>query len=294
MKYFLSAVLFYTIIKPLSLLPFSAIYLISDFVAFLLEHIVAYRKEVILNNLINAFPDKNLLELKKIRTKFYKHFADLIFEVLKGLSVSEKEMSKRVVFENLTDFNRFYKEGRDVLLVLGHYGNWEIAASRLPKIVSHNILGIYKPLSNVFFDNKMKETRSKFGLDLVPIKKTNIRMREKIGRPKSAAFLTDQRPGNPNRCYWTTFLNQETGVLIGAEKFARVFDMPVVYASVYKEKRGHYKVVFETLFEFPKETERGEITEKHTKKLESDIIKHPHLWLWSHKRWKHKKPETMK
>lgn len=291
MKHFFSAFLYYVIVLPISKLPFSFIYGISNGIAFVLENIIGYRKKVIDANLKASFPEKTTEELVQIRKAFYLHLSDVLMETLKGLSWSKSEAQKHIKYENLEEINRFFDEDRDVLLVLGHFGNWEWFGPTFPMTVKHRAIGIYKPLTNTFFDKKIKEKRSRFGLELVPMQDTNAKMKERLDKPKMSLFLTDQSPSNPNRCYWTTFLNQDTGVLFGAEKFAKVYDMPVVYMSISKEKRGFYKVEFKTLFEFPQETETGEITVAHTKALEKDIIKNPSLWLWSHKRWKHKKPD---
>jgi len=293
LKKIFSAILFYFVLLPLSWLPYSVIYFISNGIAFVLENVVSYRKDVIMSNLRASFPEKSEKEIAQIAKAFYQHLSDVLFETLKSLSWSKEDAQARVKYENLEDINRFFNEGKDVLLLLGHFGNWEWFGPSFPMAVPHKAIGIYKPLSNTFFDEKIKQTRGKYGLELVPMKDTNDRMKEQGAKPKMAMFLTDQSPSNPNRCYWTTFLNQETGVQFGAEKFAKVYDMPLVYMSISKPKRGFYIIKFKTLFENPQETEVGEITVAHTLALETDIIKNPELWLWSHKRWKHKKPVSL-
>lgn len=289
MSYFFSALLYYTIIFPLSLLPFGVIYGISNFIAFVLEYIVAYRKKVIETNLAASFPNKTLQERTQIKKEFYKHFADVLMETLKAISWSKKTAQKRVSYENTEALQAFFDQGKSVILVLGHYGNWEWFGASFPMQVPHQALGIYKPLSNQFFDQKVKATRAKFGLELVAMQDSGKKMKAVGDKPKIAMFLTDQSPANPKRSYWTQFLNQETGVQLGAEKFAKIFDMPVVYMSISKAKRGYYNVAFKTLFAEPKNTVLGEITTTHTNALAQDIVQNPSLWLWSHRRWKHQK-----
>ncbi len=289
----LARILFYLVIYPISLLPYPLLYLFSDFLAFVLANIFKYRDKVISDNLKNSFPNKPQKELDDIKRKFYTHFSDLIFESLKGFNFSEKEARKRIVFEGLDDVEKFYKQGRDVLLLTGHYGNWETCGSALPLFISHLTLAVYKPLSNKFFDNKIKQTRTVFGVVLSSMKETKEKIKLDFGRPKATCFATDQSPSNPERAYWTTFLNQETAVLFGAEKYAKELNLPVIYFSILRQKRGYFKVVCQTLFEESKNTSYGEITEKHTQVLEQDIVKKPENWLWSHRRWKHKKPKNV-
>lgn len=286
----LSKILYYLVIYPVSLLPFSFLYGLSNVLAFVLEYIVKYRREVMFNNLKNSFPEKSEAELKLILHKFYAHFSDLVLEGLKGFNLSEKDARKRISFEGLEDVERFYKEKRDIIFVSGHYGNWEMPGSSLSLFLKHSIVGLYKPLSNKFFDEKAKKSRSAFGVKLTAMQAFKNECKLVSASPRIFCLATDQSPSNPNRCYWTTFLNQDTAVFFGAEKYAIELDAPVVYLSINKHKRGYYHVVCTTLVEFPKETKYGEITEKHTQVLEQDIIKKPEFWLWSHKRWKHKKP----
>lgn len=279
------------ILKPLSILPMRFLYLLSNIAAFLLENVFAYRKKVIDENLKNSFPNKTDFERKKIRKQFYLNFADVFIESLKSLSISVKTAQKEVVYEGKEILEQFYLQNRDVILVMGHLGNWEKICSILPVFVSHKILGVYKPLKNLFFDKKVKSIRSKFGVDLVAMKDTNKRIKEKVATPKAIILIADQSPSNPQRSFWTSFLNQETGVMMGTEKFAKIYDLPVVYLNILKEKRGRYKVHFELLSTNSKTMPKGEITKLHTKALEENIVLYPHLWLWSHKRWKHKKTQ---
>ena len=161
---------------PLSWLPFSIIYVISDGIAFVLENIISYRKKVIYNNLKASFPQKNEAEIQQIQKAFYKHLSDVFMEALKAISWTKKDVLERLKYENLEDINRFFDEGKDVLLLLGHYGNWEWFGPSYPMAVPHNAVGIYKPLSNNFFDDMSKQTRGKFGLELVPIEDTNLKI----------------------------------------------------------------------------------------------------------------------
>jgi KDO2-lipid IV(A) lauroyltransferase len=85
-------------------------------------------------------------------------------------------------------------------------------------------------------------------------------------------------------------LNQETPVYRGTEKIAVKLNLPVVYINVKRIKRGYYQVVAEMLCENPSSTSEGEISELHTRKLEKQILTQPETWLWSHRRWKHKRP----
>ena len=146
---------------------------------------------------------------------------------------------------------------------------------------------------NKFMDVKMRKTRGKFGLDLIPMKLTKKYFDERSSTPRAIIFAADQSPSNSKKSYWTTFLNQDTAVQFGVEKYAKEDNWPVIYGEIRKVKRGDYEVKYEVICENPSEMQYGEITELHTKALEKSILKAPEYWLWSHRRWKHKRPKDV-
>lgn len=281
---------YYLIIIPLSLLPFRVLYGISNFLSFLLFNVIGYRKKVVITNLNNSFPGKSAKEINQIAKKFYNHLCDLIVESLKIFTISENQIHQRMICLNPQTVNKFFDQKKSVIIAGGHYNNWELFAVAIDEIIKHQTIGIYKPLTSKFFDKKMRLTRSKFGLRMISTKIVKKVFEEEKENLTATIFATDQSPSNPDNCYWTTFLNQPTGILWGTEKYAREYNYPVIFGRLYKPKRGHYELEFEIVTETPQQTATGEITEKTTRLLENDIIKQPEFWLWSHKRWKHKKP----
>ena len=243
-----------------------------------------------MGNIERSFPEKSKAEQVAICKGFYHHFGDLIVESLKVFTISETEVKKRMVFSNPEVINKYYEQGRSVVLAGGHYNNWELFAVAIDANIKLESIAIYKPLSNLFFDEKMRTTRGKYGLEMIAIKEVKNTFEEKKNKLTATIFGTDQSPGNPRNCYWTTFLNQDTGVLFGTEKYAREYNYPVIYGRIRKVKRGHYVFDFIDLCEFPQQTSLGDITEMHTRYLEKDILEKPDYWLWSHRRWKHKRP----
>lgn len=287
----LSILLYYLIIKPISLLPFWVIYRISDLVFVIIYFVVGYRKKVVFGNIQRSFPEKSPKEVKAIMFKFYRHFCDLILESIKGFSISSKEAQKRMGSEHVEIINNFGKQGKDVVLIGGHYGNWELFAIAVGPTINIKPIALFTPLLNKFFDKKVKASRSRFGLNLLPSNEVKALMRKDNDGNKMVIFGSDQSPRKTQRAYWMTFLNQETGVQFGAEKFAVTHNCAVVYGHIYRLKRGHYKISYQTICDDASTMEYGEITKAHTRLLEAEIIKEPAYWLWSHKRWKHTRPE---
>lgn len=287
----LSKLLYYLIIKPLSLLPFWVIYRISDLTFFIIYFIVGYRKQVVFGNIQRSFPEKSTKEVKVIMFNFYRHFCDLIFESIKGFSISSEEAQKRMGSVNTEIINNYGKQGKDVVLVGGHYGNWELFAVAVGPTINIKPIALFTPLANKFFDHKVKASRSRFGLNLLPSSKIRELMSEKSAEKRMIIFGSDQSPRKGQRAYWMTFLNQETGVQFGAEKFASEHNCAVVYGHIRRLKRGHFQIEYQAICDDANKTSYGEITKKHTRLLEAEIIKEPAYWLWSHKRWKHNRPE---
>lgn len=286
----MTKILFRLFIKPLSLLPFWALYLFSDFLYLIVFYFVKYRKKVVFTNLKNSFPNKSEQEIKVIAKGFYRHFCDLIIEALKIFSISEKELNKRCKIRNPELLQSYLLKGKSLIVAGGHYNNWEMAATSSNFMIPHQAIGIYTPLKNKFFNEQIIKSRTKFGMQLIRKKEIKTSFEKNKNRPTAILFLADQSPASGRTAYWTTFLNQDTGVMIGAEKCAKQYDYPVVFGKIIKVKRGYYELKFIPLEDQPRATQYGEISEKYTRLLEKIIIENPEYWLWSHKRWKRKKP----
>ncbi|MCB0503903.1 MAG: lysophospholipid acyltransferase family protein [Cyclobacteriaceae bacterium] len=282
----MSRLLYYLFLKPLSLLPLGVLYVFSDILFFLLYYVVPYRKKVVLTNLKNSFPEKSSQEIKKIMKGFYHFLTDLMLETVWNMSLTEKEARRRLYVENPEVLDPYYEKGKDVIIVVGHYNSWEFLLSAFNMNVKHRGAVIYTKLTNKFLDKVFKEFREKFGTRLVTKVDVKHAFQDGLGEPMAMVFGSDQAPASSGRAYWTTFLNQETAVAIGVEKYAIKYDLPVFFGALHCVKRGYYMLKLELLIDKPLDTQPGEITESHVKALERLIIQEPKYWLWSHKRWK--------
>ncbi|MCB0768647.1 MAG: lysophospholipid acyltransferase family protein, partial [Flavobacteriales bacterium] len=219
-------------------------------------------------------------------------FCDLTLETIKTLTLSPAAVRKRVSFEGVGILRSYAEQKQSVVLVLGHFGNWELAGARysaepgLPQLYV-----IYHPLQNKWFDRLVYHMRTRHGTRLYTMRETSRSMLRDRHLNTATAFIADQTP-SPERAYWMTFLNQDTPVFQGTESLSKKLGYPVVYISITRPRRGYYHLQVETLVADPKSTAEGEITEIHTRRLERDIINYPHLWLWTHRRWKHQRPTT--
>jgi KDO2-lipid IV(A) lauroyltransferase len=282
-----------SILKLLGHTPFWLLYICADIIYLISFYLVGYRKKTVIQNLKNSFPEKTDKEIKELRRKFYRHFADLVVETIKAFQMSEGTFMKRFQFKNPEVLNEIYDQGKSVALLSGHYGNWEWTIA-LPKIIKHQVNTIYRPIQDETFDHYMKSLRSRFGMFMMPARISGRTMLEleKAGQLSATYYLTDQT-ALKDTDYWIMFMNQETAVFPGAEKVASKFKQAVVFMDIQKVRRGYYEVEFTKLFDDASQTTTYEVTKVHTHFLEEIIRKRPELWLWSHKRWKHTRPENI-
>jgi KDO2-lipid IV(A) lauroyltransferase len=294
----LNALLYYLLILPLSLLPMRALYRLSDGLFLVMYRSAGYRKKIVFENLRRSFPEKSEGEIEGIAQGFYRHFCDVIVESLKAFTISDREIRERMVCVNPYVIDRYFDEGKSVVIAGGHYCNWEWFAIAIDQQTKHASIGIYKPLSNRFLDGKMRKSREKYGLSMLPMREVRdlfARIRgAEVAKPVAVIFGIDQSPGDPRKAHWMRFLNQDTPVVFGAEKYARECELPVLYGVIRKRKRGYYEFEFRDIIDRPSVLSHGEVVEKASRMLEEDIRRDPRYWLWSHRRWKHRLPEELR
>jgi len=285
---FLGYILTYSFVWLLHLLPEPILYFISNLLYLLMYHVAGYRKKVVFDNLEKAFPEYDRTEIKRCAKKFYHHLSDVILESAVFHFYTESKALNRLSFKNPELLDDLYKKGKQVMAVVGHYGNWEYIAA-LGLHIEYPSLAIYKPLRNRYFDRMVQKNRRAFGVIPVPMAKIGRKLIEyhRSGTPVLTLFLADQRPQYHQIQYWTKFLGRDTPLFLGTEKLARKLDAAVIFLKYRKLRRGRYEVEAELICESPEELKPYEITERHVRILEGMIREEPAYWLWSHHRWKH-------
>jgi KDO2-lipid IV(A) lauroyltransferase len=260
----------------------------------IIYHIVHYRRAVVQQNLANAFPEKTEKERYDIERKYYHYLADLIVETVKMITVSEKQIQKRVVATNTGLVHEYFAKGKSIIAVAGHYCNWEMAALNFNFVTDNRFMIVYKPLNNEIFNDFFIQIRSRFGGQPIAMKQTMRKMVEYRKELTVSVLVGDQTPGVNEVNYFTTFLNQPTAVFLGIEKISKTIDAAVVFYDMKRVKRGYYTYTLVPLTENPKQTAEHELTEMHVQYLEGMIRKEPQYWLWSHRRWKFKPEDKHK
>lgn len=270
------------------LMPFPLLYANAKFIKYVLYRVVAYRRKLVYQNLKDSFPEKTETELRKLESAFYDNLSQIIMESIKGFSMSQKSFNKRFKLTNPKIADEYYQSGRNIIIVGGHYANWEWGHGIISPPFPYKGIVLYKPLSNKYFDNYVKRHRSRFNSFLLSINGTREHFLSERNQVFAYILAADQSPSNLKKSYVCDFLNRKTYFLHGPESYARHLNAPVFYLHVKRVKKGFYENELELICAEPTEAKAGEIVHRYASLLEKEIREKPEDWLWSHRRWKHK------
>ena len=274
-------------------LPFWLLYLKSDVFYFVVYHVARYRRKVVRQNLLNSFPDLPQVEIKAIEKRFYRNLCDQFVEAPKMMRMDAKGYRNRVVFSNPEIAQRLYEQQKNIFFAIPHSGNWEWFGKLIPSLSPHKGLAIYKKVQNVAFERLMLEMRTKdCELEMVESNFALKRLAQLRGELNAVLMMADQSPRGVESDYWTEFLHQETCWFTGLERIAKMLDYAVVFVDMRRQGRGRYEVRFELITDDPKAMGKGELMERYVRCVERFINDNPDNWLWSHRRWKHQRPQA--
>ncbi len=277
----------FALLKGVSKLPFPILYFLSDILFFFVYHLFRYRRKVTERNLRLSFPGEDERQLKITARRFYHYLCDLMVEILKTSSLKPDEILQRMVIKNPEVVNGYHEQGRSVIVMSMHYGNWEWLCG-MPLVLKHHHFAVYKSQQDSSFENYLNKVRARFGAEPVSMSVTLRRLleAEKEGIPVLTGLLADQSPPW-NHPFWTTFMNQPAMFFNGPAKLASRFNHPVIFQHVRCKKQGYYETWFEVLFDNPQDVEEETIINTYVSKAESVIREKPEYYLWSHRRWKY-------
>ncbi len=275
----------------ISILPLWILNVISYAIYFILYRLFKYRVRVVRENLAHAFPHLSIKEQSIIENAYYRHLADLFVETIKGLNLDSKSVKQYVKLENNDLLESFYQSKQSALIVLSHCGNWEWSCIAASLYTPMPFYVVYKPLKNPGFNSFMYQLRSKTGSKPIAMNETLRMVSKNSDIPFFLAMVGDQNPGNVNQVYWNQFLNQETAFLNGPAKISLKNKIPIIYLKSRKIKRHHYVLTPELIVDFNnyQDLDSQKIMDKIVKSIEDEILAQPEIWLWSHRRWKHKR-----
>jgi Kdo2-lipid IVA lauroyltransferase/acyltransferase len=281
--------LLHAFLYVLSLLPMGVLFFLGDGIYVLLYYVFGYRKQVVMQNLQIAFPEKTEAERTIIAKKFYHNFIDTFLETIKLVTAGEAFLKKRVHgnWDMVNEIAR--RNGKAAQVHLGHTFNWEWANQAAAHSLLYKFLVVYMPIKAKAVDRLFYFLREKGGTGLIPASPPRAFITG-MGKYRGVQYLlalaADQSPADPAKAYWLNFFGRPTAFVTGPEKGARLNNLPVFFCSIRKTRRGYYDVEFSFIEENPASTPEGELTVRFARYLEDIIRKYPDMWLWSHRRWK--------
>ena len=281
--------LLYALLYLLSLLPLRVLYVLSDLLYLIIYRMIGYRVQVVRKNFATSFPDDSEEALRQKEQQFYHWFCDMLVETLKLLSMSTKQLRRRMVFKGTERIDEVVNSGRSCAVYLGHYGNWEWITSLPLWVTPKAHCGqIYHPLENREFDRLTLRIRQRFGAECIAMEQAarTIVNYQRAGQPVVIGYIADQVPFWKSIHHWLDFLHHDTPVLTGTERIARMVDHAVFYLDVTRVRRGYYEAEFKLITLTPKKMAEFELTDIYFSQLEQTIRRAPAFWLWSHNRWK--------
>jgi len=275
------------LLRLISRLPLWALYPFADFLFVVSYRLIGYRKSIVIRNLERSFPEKTHEERKKIRKTFYINLCDYAVETLKLLTITDKDLKRRMIYRNPEIVNEYVDKNQSILIFASHQFNWEwlLAAGSLNLPLQIDF--VYQQQHSRIFNDFSLRSRSRFGA--YGIKRQNV-AREVIKRKevlRGIAIVADQFPGHENdKRYWTKFLNQDTAFFQSINQMAIVTQYPAFYAAIRKVKRGYYELELIKIAEPPYDKETFHVIDNYVQATEKLIREYPDGWLWSHNRWK--------
>ncbi len=271
----------------ISLLPLRVLYVISDGIYGIMFYVVKYRRNVVMQNLARAFPEKTEQERIKIAKKFYHNLIDTFIETIKMITASRAYLAKRFT-GNWEVFRDLEGPGKSVQFHLGHTFNWEWANAVIPGNIGVPFLVVYMPVASKIFERLFCNLRSRHGTVLLRATKMAADFMPYRHSRYLMALASDQNPGNPAGSWWFRFLNQPTPFLKGPARNAVYHDTAVVFGHFRKTGRGRYEAVLTLVEKNASRLTEAELTGQFVSYLEAVIRQYPDMWLWSHRRWKHR------
>jgi len=281
----------------LALLPLQLLYILSDFIYLIGYNIIGYRKKVVYENLRNAYPDKDEREIAGIARQFYRNFCEYLVETVNLIHSNEWNTRKMVSFINTELIDKLYKEGRGIMMLQGHFFNWELALMLGQEGGEYQRYVVYQKLTSQIAEKMIFRLRERYGTKLLAMYQTVDLIKEneaKEGKayvPSMYQFGADQSPMRHKIEYWSRFMNQDAAIFLAPERLSKEYNLAVVYLDLQKVRRGKYTIEYSLITDDPASTDEHNITEAYVNKLEEAIDRNPANWLWSHKRWKNKKDD---
>ena len=268
-------------------------YVVENLIFVLLRYCLRYRMKVVKTNLRNSFPEKDERELAVIRRRFYRTLAEIFVDTINLAGLTPEKGRSLLTVKGLEE-QKERVGGRDWIAMTAHFGCWEYCSFWGLYDPTQIVVAVYHPLRSRIVEAFYQRLRNGDYATTVAMKESlrfYLRNREKgiDGKNLAMGLIADQNPPRRPDSRWFRFLNQDTIFFDGGEKLALRCQLPVYFVKMERLRRGRYEMSFELIYDGKEEVAEYEITQRYVRMLEAEIRRRPELWMWSHRRWKHKR-----
>lgn len=275
------------IYRLLSYLPFPLLYFLAWLGYLFLYYVARYRREVVRQNLSQAFPEKTAPEIQALGKAFYRQLAQVALEIIKARRMTREDFQSRVKLRNPELLHQYSNNMTESVIVLTiHQGNWEWMLHGATSNLGIPIDPVYKPLHNKAVDKLIYDIRSQFGSRPLSMEESTRDILRRRREFRLFVMVADQSPIRSERGYWTQFMNQEAKFYLGTEIIAKMTKFPVLFAQCHRIRPGYYEFEFLELARPPYDKDSHAITDRYVELAEQAIRSEPQSWLWSNRRWK--------
>lgn len=289
MKSHLEYLLFSAIAGLVRALPLRAVRRLAKWIARACFVALPVRKSITLRNLRQAYPDRDDAFIRRIARASYEGLVTTILELMWTPRLKDIDLETVIRFVNREVVEEAIRRGKGVVLMSGHLGNWEWLCIGAARLLGRSFTVIVHPLHNPRVDALVESYRALFGNRPVPMGAAIRDVIRTLRERGIIAALADQNA--PPTSVFVPFLGKPASTFEGPAAFALRSGAPMVMGFALRGADGSYDIVLEEVptadLSGPTPGNVAELTRRHVKALERAIRKHPELWLWQHRRWKH-------
>ena len=247
------------------------------------------RKNVLIKNIKESLGNSySKAELKKLEWRIFCHFGMMLFEVPHILRLNHKRLEKYVFFRNENNLVNALKKGKGVLILTGHFGNWEFMSAAI-SLRFARVSVVARPFDFKPLENLMLHVRSRFGAEIIQKMKGMRKILKAIKHKRMVGVLLDQNVDWYDGVF-VDFLGKKACTNKGLALIALKTDAPVIPAFPVRQKDGRYCIIFDNEIELERSNDKTRDVEENTSKftaiIEEYIRKYPDHWFWFHMRWK--------
>lgn len=264
-------------------------YKFGKIIGYTLKLLSKERSKITFNNIKNAFPENNKGWHHKVRNESYFNLGITLAELLAFPSLSKRDFLEYVNIENVDLVKKCISRGRGMILLSGHFGNWEIMAYVAGLVLGVPITIVVKSQKNKLSNSYLNKFRTQGGNNIVPMRKAARAIIDTIRKNEAVAMLVDQS-ANPKKDVYVDFFGMPAATYEAPAMIALKYKTPIIVGFAHRQPDYTYKVVLEELsYDDLDESKESisELTRRHVEILEQNIRQNPGHWSWQHKRWKH-------